>query len=256
MSLCTRDEFNAHGERWARPQSTPDVSELAVRPMKSLRKYLEQAPMHGATTDAITDALREAILDGALPPSTWLREDELAKELNVSRTPIREALRRLSDEHLTVRSVHRGTIVAPMGLDDVLAVYAVREVLEGLAARMTALHQPAGAIDALLRIHAQMIAAEHSDKESLPRLNLDFHAVLRESSGNAYLQRFLTQVEHAVRRFGSSTLDQADRRAAVLGEHKAIIDAIIDGDGDLASRRAIEHMRRAREIRVQQITTV
>ena len=98
---------------------------------KSLRQYLEDVPRHGSTTDAVTEALREAILDGSLAPSTWLREDDLAQQLRVSRTPVREALRRLSDEQLTVRSAHRGSMVAPMSLDDILAVYAVREALEG-----------------------------------------------------------------------------------------------------------------------------
>ena len=98
---------------------------------RQLRTYLKSVPAYGSTTDVITDVLREAILDGVLAPSTWLREDELASELSVSRTPVREALRRLSDERLAVRLVNRGTVVTSISLDDVVALFLVREQLEG-----------------------------------------------------------------------------------------------------------------------------
>ncbi|MGX7680819.1 GntR family transcriptional regulator [Jatrophihabitans sp. DSM 45814] len=222
---------------------------------KSLRVYLEQVPDHGSTTDVVTDALREAILEGALPESTWLREDELAKDLGVSRTPVRDALRRLSDEHLAVRTAHRGTIVAPMRLDDVLAVYTVREVLEGLAARMTANRPRAGTTDELLRVHGQMADAfESGNLDVLPKLNLEFHAILREGSDNDYLQRFLLQIEHAVRRFQSSTFEFTARATEALAEHRAILDAIIASDGDLAAQRAQEHISRAREARIRRLS--
>ena len=81
---------------------------------RQLRAYLKSVPAYGSTTDVITDVLREAILDGVLAPSTWLREDELASELSVSRTPVRVALRRLSDERLAVRLTNRGTVVTSM----------------------------------------------------------------------------------------------------------------------------------------------
>lgn len=223
--------------------------------IRTLRQYLEDAPEHGSTTDAITIALREAILDGVLPPSSWLREDDLARELHVSRTPVREALRRLSDEQLTIRSAHRGTIVAQMSLDDVLAVYAVRETLEGLAARMTAARQPAGVVEALLDVHGKMSdAITAGDIASARKLNLDFHRILRDSTGNPYLQRFLIQVEHAVRRFERSTLESPGRADEALSEHKGIIAAVAAGDADLAEQRARDHMRRAREVRISRLS--
>lgn len=217
-----------------------------------LRTYLDASPEHGATTDAVTDALREAILDGALPPSRWLREDELAKELSVSRTPVREALRRLSDERLIVRTAHRGSLVAPMTFDEILAVYLVREVLEGLAAQIAARRRPPGLVEGLSRVHREMSERTGgADVGVLVRLNLEFHRLLREASGNPYLERFLTQVEHSVRRFGRSTYDIPGRAEEVLAEHRAILDAIAAGDADAARDKATEHMRRARDARVQ-----
>jgi len=212
------------------------------------------AVRHGSTTDAVTNALREAILDGRLPPSSWLREDELSKQLNVSRTPVREALRRLTDEQLTVREAHRGTVVAPMGIDDVLAVYMVRESLEGMAARMATRRRPAGLVEELTGIHHDMErAAETRDIATLVRLNLEFHRAMRAASGNPYLARFLVQVENAVRRFGVSTFEDESRTDALLDEHRAIIQAVVAGDADLAETRAAEHVRAARDTRIHAI---
>jgi DNA-binding GntR family transcriptional regulator len=219
-----------------------------------LRSYLQSTPRYGSTTDVVIEVLREAILDGVLPPETWLREDELANDLAVSRTPIREALRRLSDDRLAVRLANRGTIVAPMSLDDVFAVYLVREQLEGLAARLAASRQPPGLLAALLDTHEEMVArAPDRDLPGLAAVNLKFHRLLREAAGNPYLDRFLVQVEHAVRRFGHSTYESPGRLDATLSEHRAIINAIASGDGDTAAERACEHMRHARDARVHSI---
>src|SRR5258705_199033 len=102
------------------------------------------APPRGSTTDHVTAALREAILDGLLPPATWLREQDVAAALEVSRTPVREALRQLADEQLVDRSTNRGAVVRAMGLDEVLAVYVVRASLEGLAARTASTRRARG----------------------------------------------------------------------------------------------------------------
>lgn len=204
-------------------------------------------------TDAVTDALREAILSGVLTPPTWLREDELAQALRVSRTPLREALRRLSDEGLTQRVANRGTVVTQMTMDEILAVYAVRESLEGLAARTAAIRRPEGLVDALSNVHRRMIEAVGAEPSVMAGLNLEFHRLIRDASGNPYLARFLTQVEHAVRRFAQTTYAHAGRGQDALGEHFGILEAIAAGDADLAEHRASEHMQRAREVRVRQM---
>jgi DNA-binding GntR family transcriptional regulator len=215
---------------------------------------MRSVPSYGSTTEVVTDVLREAILDGVLAPSTWLREGELAEALSVSRTPIREALRRLADDRLVVRLTNRGSIVAPMSLEDVIAVYLVREQLEGLAARLAAIRQPQGLMTSLLATHKKMLAeAPRGDAAILAGLNLQFHRLLREASANPYLERFLAQVEHAVRRFGHSTYESPQRVQEVLAEHKAIIDAIAARDADASMERATDHMRHARDVRLRSI---
>ncbi|CAN5338130.1 GntR family transcriptional regulator [soil metagenome] len=215
-------------------------------------RILLEAPTHGSMTDSVTDALREGILSGVLVPMTWLREDEIAQALEVSRTPVREALRRLSDEGLTQRVANRGTVVAPMTMDEIFAVYAVRETLEGLAARHAATRRQPWLIDELTRVHRQMSETDPADTAAFATLNLEFHRLLRQASGNSYLERFLRQVEHAVRRFGQTTYSAPGRVQETLDEHFAIVQAIVAGDADEAERCAIHHMRKAREIRLQQ----
>jgi DNA-binding GntR family transcriptional regulator len=220
-----------------------------------LSQYLAAQPARGSATDAVTDALREAILDGTLAASTWLREEDLANQLSVSRTPVREALRRLADERLTYRVANRGSVVAPMTLDEILAVYAVRESLEGLAAHTVALRRPHGAVEMLTELQQEMErSAETADIEELARLNLEFHRVLRRQASNPYLDLFLTQVEQAVRRFGQSTYVDPARRPVALAEHQRIVDAIAAGDADNAQEAAITHMRNARQVRVATVT--
>src|SRR5688500_8283606 len=107
---------------------------VATDGLALLIQHMPSMPNRGSTSDDVTSAVREAILDGTLPPSTWLREHDLAAALQVSRTPVREALMRLADEHLVERVANRGSVVRPMTLEEVLAVYMVRETLEGLAA--------------------------------------------------------------------------------------------------------------------------
>lgn len=213
--------------------------------------HVRPRPKRGDTAESVTDALRDAILDGLIPASTWLREEDLAAELQVSRTPIREALRRLTAEGLAVRVPNQGVQVTPMTIEDVLAVYTVRENLEGLAARLAANRAEKPLIDELTHVNAAMAeCAEAEDPAKMYRLNLEFHRVIRESSGNQYLKRFLTLVEHAVRRFGATTYEIPGRMATTIEEHERIIKAIGARNPDEAEQAAREHMRHTRDARI------
>lgn len=201
--------------------------------------------------DAVTDALREVILDGLIPASSWLRETELAVEMSVSRTPIRDAIRRLVSEGLVTRVPNQGARVAPMGMEDILAIYAVRENLEGLAARIAAQHVNEMVLRRMAASHVALRrAAEAGDVAGFAQGNLEFHRAMREATGNPYLERFLTLVEHAVRRFGSTTFENRDRIDATLVEHEAILGAISEGRSEDAEFLARSHMRRAHDARI------
>lgn len=206
-------------------------------------KYTEDLPDRGQASDLVTQILREAILDGTLQPSSWLRESELVRELGVSRTPVREALQRLSAESLVTITARQGAMVSRMTVEDILEVYVVRENLEGFAAR----HRSQQHLDQLEVILSRMVrATPEGCPADLADLNLSFHKVIREAAANHYLDHFLTQVEFAVRRFGRTTFEIPGRAEEAMDEHRRIVEALRAGDAQEAERLAIEHMRRAR----------
>lgn len=230
-------------------QESPTESRATSR----FGRYLKEVPQHGQTSDRVAEILKEAILDGVLPPSYWLREKELANELSVSRTPIREALRRLSMEGLVVITAHQGAMVVPLTMEDILEVYAVRESLEGLASRLAAKNRTKEHIEQLREALEKMERAARGEAPELARLNLEFHRIIRRSTKNQFLDRFLLQVEQAVRRFGNTTFEFSEWVEDSIKEHGEIIEAIEERDGEKAERLATEHMRHARRLRVQML---
>jgi DNA-binding GntR family transcriptional regulator len=216
-----------------------------------LESYAFPGASRGHTPTAVTDVLREAILDGALRPGEWLREGDLARILSVSRTPVREALSRLVEEGLAAKTAHQGVVVATLTFDDVLALYAVREQLEGLAARLAATRGGPQLVHDLELVGERMAqAATDGDVPLLARLNLEWHRLVRDAARNTYLNRFLSQVEHAIRRLSVSTFADEQRALEVLAEHDHVVRAIAAGNGDVAEQEAKAHMRRAREARL------
>ncbi len=226
----------------------PELSHVA----QTIKERLGAAQKRGSTTDAVTDALREAILDGTIPPSTWLREEDLSREFVVSRTPIRESLRRLADENLVTRTANRGSVVQALTLEEVLGVYMVREALEGLAVDTAVVRMPTGMLKELLRVHQASVDAFAADDPVLTnKLHLEFHRIIRNATGNTLLIRFLGLVENAVRRAGVSPYRDPKRLEENAAEHLQLIEAIASGDADAAKAAAMQHMRRAREARVR-----
>jgi len=228
--------------------SVPELPHVA----EAVKQRLATQQKRGSMTDAVTDALREAILDGTIPPSTWLREEDLSREFVVSRTPIRESLRRLADENLVVRTANRGSMVQALTLEEILGVYMVREVLEGLAVHTAVTRMPEGMLNELWRVHRESVEAKQANdpaRENL--LHLEFHRIIRNATGNQLLIRFLGQVEHAVRRAGVSPYRDPTRMEENEAEHLQLIEAIASGDADAAREAAMLHMRKAREARVR-----
>jgi DNA-binding GntR family transcriptional regulator len=213
-----------------------------------------QAPTRGSMPDAVAGALREGILDGTLAPGTWLREAEVARELKVSRTPVRDAFRILAAEGLVNINANQGAVVSPMTSDDVLELYVVRETLEGLAARLAARRAPQRYLDEFTALLADMKkAGDAGEIRELSGLNFKFHVVVLEAAGNRYLERTLTQLQNAARRFPDPTLGLPGRVAESIGEHVAIANAISKGDAAEAESLAIRHMRHLSELRIRML---
>lgn len=225
-----------------------DGSELKLSAYRQRFGHLHRA------ADIVSASLREAILDGEISTGRRLREEELAREFGVSRTPVREALQQLSSEGLVDTSLHQGAIVTQLTTEDILAIYVVREALEGVSARLAARRATPEHGQLLLAIVNEMeTITDSGDATEFARLNLQFHAELRRAANNSHLDRFLAQIEHAVRRFGQTTFAYPGRAESTVREHRAIVEAVIQRDPERAEALAIEHMREARKLRLQML---
>ena len=211
------------------------------------RRY-ENEPV---AADAIYLALREAILERLLPAGERLAELQLAALFNRSRTPVREAILRLESERLADRSGRRGFVVGGITQEEILEVYAVREVIDGLAARLAAQGCLPTDLDHLEWLNRRLRkAAEQRDLRLMVELNIEFHEAVARSSRNALLLQFMRQIHDWVRRFSETTFAYRGRATEALKEHEALVDALKRRDSDAAERIARAHMARATQVRI------
>jgi DNA-binding GntR family transcriptional regulator len=193
----------------------------------------------------VHELLRRAIIIGELPSGVILNERQMAEQLGVSTTPLKEALRRLEGEGLVVTEPRRGirvTFDAAQAEEMALA----RAALESMIARMAATRIDNSGVERLAAIIDKMIeATAASATEDLIELNELFHDAIHEISRCSYLQRILVGQRvyvHTARQFILS--DPAERIRA-LGEHRAIFDALARHDSDTAEREMRDHVIRS-----------
>ncbi len=212
------------------------------------------SPTRGNMPDEVAHVLREAILDGLLPSGTWLREAEVARELKVSRTPVRDAFRILAAEGLVNINANQGAMVSAMTSDDVIELYVMRSTLEGLAARLAARRAPQRCLEEFARLIPEMKRAGQEERYSdLARMNFQFHDIVLRGAGNRYLERALGQIQNASRRFPDPTLGLPGRSTESIDEHIKLADAISMGNADEAETLAVAHMRRLSELRIRML---
>ena len=218
-----------------------------------MRKLLEKFSGAGTTADAVYQVLRHSIVQGTLEPGERLRSDALATELRVSRTPVREALRKLEAEGLVAPS-GAGLVVRALSEQDLTEVFYVREALEGMAARLAAENATPSEIAAIRELLEDMDAVfQRGDAAALRRLTGEFHQlVCRASHNNRLLQSLKTLLDH-VRQIQTSTLFNAGRPAEALEEHRSLLRAIEARDGDRAEAAARAHRRKTLELRKEML---
>lgn len=206
--------------------------------------------------DEVVDQLRERILAGVYPPGSRLRQEQVASELGLSRTPVREAMRTLEREHLLVVERSGGMRVAESDPATLLAAYELREVVDGLAARLAAARGASAATDQLhdvLRQQEALLAADWSPEDWV-RSNVRFHGLVMEASNNPYLLGLLPFVHATSRVFRPASVLGRDRAAEAHGEHAAIASSLLDGDVDRAEKLARVHIRRTSDELARQLT--
>ena len=200
------------------------------------------------------DAIRARILSGAIAPGDRLREIALADEMGLSRTPVREAMRRLEQDGLVEHVPHRGAIVRTLDPQQVTELYLIREVLEGTAARLAAQQASAAEVEALRALLAtQPGEAEDAGGVEASRRNAVFHRAIRDAAHNRFLLRAMEGVTASLALLGPTTLGMPGRIPEAAAEHAAILEAIAGRDGDAAEAAARAHIRSAHRARLRLI---
>ncbi|MDB5966017.1 MAG: GntR family transcriptional regulator [Polaromonas sp.] len=205
------------------------------------------AAARGGRAEAICKKMADDIVLGRFAPGARLDEVMLAGLFNVSRTPVREALKQLAIQGLVVCRPNRGAVVAemtPVQLD--LMFEAIGE-LEASCARYAAVRMTAEERDRLSDLHAQSLAAlRDSDVERYDRLNQALHAVIIHGCGNAALIDMTHSLRHRVSPYRSSQFRNVERMSASYGEHAVIIEALLNHDAATAQREMRAHLVSAR----------
>jgi DNA-binding GntR family transcriptional regulator len=226
----------------------PKTLNRAARSPRPLSGRGGQRQSHAET---VYDALKQAILSGALAPGATLREEEIARRYQVSRTPVREALSRLESETLAERHQGSGLLVSELGPDDIVDLYVLREALEGLAARLAASRRTE--IDLARLEVAQGLSQRGVQEGNLSRvskLNTEFHFLIWRIAGNRPLSRAISGVHQSVQRFHDNTLAYPGRLEQSVKEHADLLEAIRQRDHVAAEQIAVAHVRQVRNIRI------
>jgi DNA-binding GntR family transcriptional regulator len=193
--------------------------------------------------EKLRSILEQAIIKGEYPPGTRLKEQELAKRFNVSRTPVREMLRLLASSGLVDMRARQRAIVATLTIPKLIEMFQVMAELEGLCARLAARRvspQKLAALDESQAVCARMVA--ESDPAGFLEANRAFHETLYSASGNQYLEEMTKALRNRVAPYRRYVTYYPGRMAASIPEHAAVLDAIRRGDGETAHRAMREHV--------------
>ncbi len=198
----------------------------------------------------VRDLLQAAIVRGEYAPGSKLKEPELARQYGTSRGPLREAIRGLEARRLVEITPHSGARVARLSVAELLDIYETREVLEGMACRLAAERMTQSSIDALkvlLDSHEAHIAASEGRAYFQREGDDDFHFRIAKASGNGIVAKLLCDdLYHLMRMYRYKFSLRPDRPKAALSEHRRIIDAIAERDGELAEILMRRHVRGVR----------
>ncbi|MEX0367633.1 MAG: GntR family transcriptional regulator [Ruegeria sp.] len=198
--------------------------------------------------EAAYDQLMTAIRRGDYAPGDRLRETEVADRLSLSRTPVREALRRLEADGIVEHRPRLGAVIRQLSHAELVELYEMRTVLERTAAEMAAKHAISAEIDALRDINA---ALDGSPPAAAAALNQDFHRGIYLATRNRFLLDAARALNNALMLMGPTTLADGERIDIVRAQHDDILDAIVAGDAAAASIAAETHLQTSLRYRLK-----
>ncbi|NIF54211.1 GntR family transcriptional regulator [Burkholderia sp. Ax-1724] len=224
----------------SRKKATVEAAELEVRDEKQ----------HGSRSDYVYQMLRKHIESGELKPGDRVMEVEIAEQLEVSRTPVRDALRRLESDGMVVIEPRVGLRIASLSRGSILELYLMRELLEGTAAGLCATH----ATELELMELEELVRKEKSlqgDYEALARHNRRFHEAIYHGAHNRYLEKSLNAVNDSMWLLGRSLMYKPERAETAYLQHRELLETILARDSVTAEKLAREHIAAAKKVRLR-----
>ncbi len=198
-----------------------------------------------ALSERAHKALMGMLLSGELAPNEVVTERQIALQLGISRTPLREAVRRLEGERLLERQRSGALVVRALPIEEYMHILNVRRLVEGEAARLAAGRVPVAALEKLKdRIAEALSLPEEVITPEFAASDRDLHALIAQASGNPVLQQVIEDLRTRTAMFRFGRLPS--RRATVCAEHLAIIDALIAGDAQRAQQAMHDHVDQVR----------
>ncbi len=195
----------------------------------------------------VFEKLEEDIITGVYPRGEILTELKLVEQLGVSRTPIREALRRLEQERLIEES-GKGSVVLGITMEDLVDIMEIRQRIEGLAAYHATKNLTDEGREELLQIsQLQDFYFEKQDIDNLRKMDDQFHDAIYNLANRPVLRDTLIPLHRKSQRYRKISIEDRERLSHSVHEHKAICDAILSGEAGLAARLITDHIDRAKE---------
>ncbi len=196
--------------------------------------------------EAVCETLRDAIRKGILEPGERLMEVQLADELGISRTPVREAIRKLEQEGYVIMMPRRGTYVSDVSVHDVKEIFEIRSALESLATGLAARKIEPESIETLQNLLIEIEGyIEKNDIEKIVESDIKFHGLIYQISGNERLVNIINNLKEQTARFRTLSMSYPGRLQETLEEHSEMVEAIANGDVSAARDAAEHHMESA-----------
>ena len=203
---------------------------------------------HRPLREIVYEELKMQILTGRIEPGTRMMEIELAEEMGVSRTPIREAIRKLEKEGLVTIEPRKGAYASDVSTEDMVEILEVRQIMEGLAAELAASRVQEVQLDQLREAEERYNAAVASgDTEQMIKYDSQFHKMIVEASNNKTLMQLIEPLQEMALRFRYLYYHDLNRAMNMPHEHDEIIDAIAIGDQEQAKLAASMHIKRLKD---------
>jgi DNA-binding GntR family transcriptional regulator len=208
------------------------VRDSVFRPMRD----------HGTLKDRTVQILADAILTGKIKPGERLNESQLARDLNVSRAPVREALQQLQEQSLIVNIPRRGMYAVSLDDDDIQKINSLRIVLEAEALRLAKRYLNPQREKKLEQLLVTIESMEPSPAKLSVRVDFEFHRTIWSYSGNEYLEKILTSLTAPLFAHSFRTLLRAEKLRMVLDAHRPLLDFISGRSRESAEEVMLAHL--------------